>query len=70
MKKLITIMLFITLLSSCMYTSFKPTYWKIVDINKLENYCTYEIETFGFNTYFLDSCNKYDIGDTIKLTKW
>lgn len=69
MKKLILLAIIALGMNSCSYTSFKHRIWKVVDVDKEVSHCVYELETMGFNTYFIDDCNKYDIGDTIKLFK-
>lgn len=76
--KLITITLFITLLSSCRYeTPIMPMV--IEEINQYGNgLCKYETsknvrKTHPFNLYMdgcvIDSCGKFNVGDTIRLTK-
>lgn len=64
-----TIILFTTLLSSCSLLSMKPKYWIVTDIENADNWCIYELETFGINTHFVDKCDKYNIGDTVMITK-
>lgn len=47
---------------------------KIVTIEKMEQYCRYEVESVEANgyvryTYFFDNCGKFNVGDTIQITK-
>lgn len=70
MNKIITILLTITLLSSCnsiisnndnlVIHSKKPT---------TDSRCAYEVDNFGMDVVIIYPCDMWNIGDTIKLTK-
>lgn len=88
MKKLLTIICFTLLLSSCVNSTIdfnNSVIIKSVKVseydnpkNNYENYCYYTVkgtnvanfwELFSNNGGFYDICGKFQIGDTIKLTK-
>jgi len=78
MKKLITIFITILLLSSC---DRRPIDYKngaiVTNIESFEEGCIYYTNTTVWSGnglrdsegYFCDKCGKFNIGDTIKLTK-
>ena len=77
MKKLIILLFITTLLSSCGRDPIKFDEGAIItDIENYDNYCVYYSRTtrwFEFISipkgYFCDKCGKFNIGDTIILTK-
>lgn len=44
---------------------------KVVSINKIHNYCSYELDLSESisNIYYRDSCGKFYIGDTVNILK-
>jgi len=78
MKKLITILTITMFLSSCRYETPKIPFI-VEEINQFEDgFCKYESSktktlTHPFNIYWdaciIDSCGKFNVCDTVKLTK-
>jgi len=78
MKKLITLLTITIFLSSCRYETPKMPF-VVQEINQFRNgFCKYEsytsrIITHPFSFYWdaciIDTCGKFNVGDTIKLTK-
>ena len=63
MKTTLTTLLLVTLISSC--SKHKVVTTKNYDTEK-PCICNYAYIKYGSTTWFQDSCNKYQIGDTIQ----
>lgn len=66
-RKLILISIIGMMLSGC--NSIFGNKLIVKEAKSINNSCVYEVETFGINIDIYDDCGKYNVGDTIKLTK-